>query len=425
MHSRRRSLVFLVSLLGIWFAMTSFAFAGTVTLKFWHGFNAHEITKLQELVDKEFTPSHPNIKIDTLAPVSPEKILSSIAGGNPPDVAILWDSAPIASWAYNGALTPLDDFIKKSKTDMNAFVPAGIQLTKINNHQWAMPFVLYNQAFYWNKDLFKAAGLNPEKPPQTIGELTNYIEKLTVKKGQVIQQIGFIPQTDLVNMSYFFGGSLYDAAANKITADHPQNVKALEWEVGLIKKYGVQAIQNFASGFGKGGAGDNPFYLGKLAMALDGVWQLAFIPKYAPKLNFGVASFPYLDGHPELKGTNVVGTNPIIIPKGAKHPKEAWEFVEWLSTSKAVAKEFSAFIANIPHLKGLGDTFTKDPQVRLFVDLSENPNARVVPPIPVIEMYVNDFYAAADKAYNLQSSPGDVLKEVTAKIQAELNKVRW
>lgn len=399
--------------------------AAPVTLKFWHGFNAHEITKLQELIDREYLPAHPGVKIETLAPVSPEKILSSIAGGNPPDVAILWDSSPIASWAYNGALTPLDSFVESSNTDMSVFVQAGLELTNINGKQWALPFALYNQAFYWNKDLFEAAGLDPARAPETIDEMDLYVDKMTIRQGQMIEQIGFVPQTDMIQMAYFFGGSLYDPANNKITANHPQNVKALEWEVGLIEKYGVQMIQNFVAGFGKGGAGDNPFYLGKLGMALDGVWQLAFIPKYAPELNFGVASFPHPTGREDLRGTNLVGANPVIIPKGAKHAQEAWEFAQWLTTSEAVANEFCAFIANLPHLKGLGDSFTDDPNVRLFIDLAEHANATVIPPIPVVEMYTNEFGSAAEKAHNLQGTPQELLDEVTVKMQKELDRAKW
>ena len=399
--------------------------AAPITLKFWHGFNAHEITKLQELIDREFLPAHPEIGVDTLAPVSPEKILSSIAGGNPPDVAILWDSSPIASWAYNGALTPLDSYIEASNLDMDVFIQAGVDVTRIKGRQWAMPFVLYNQGFFWNKDLFEAAGLDPSAPPETIDTMDQYIEKLTLRKGQIIEQIGFIPQTDLLYMSYLFGGSLYDWSSNKITANHPDNVKALEWEVGLVEKYGVQMIQNFVAGLGQGGAGDNPFYLGKLGMTLDGVWQLAFMPKYAPDLNFGVAPFPYPIGRQDLKDTNLVGTNPVIIPAGAKHPKEAWEFIQWLTTSEAVATEFSGYVANLPHIKGLKNTFSSDPDVRLFVEMAEHANARVIPPIPVIEMYVNEFTAAADKAYNLQGTPKELLDAVTSKMQKELDKIKW
>ncbi len=68
-------------------------------------------------------------------------------------------------------------------------------------------------------------------------------------------------------------------------------------------------------------------------MTLDGEWRTAFIMRGKhPDLNYGTAPFPAADDHPELLGSSRVGGTIVGIPKGAKHPDQAWLLVKFLAT---------------------------------------------------------------------------------------------
>ncbi len=396
--------------------------AKEVTLEFWHGFNAHEVESLDKMIEQYWTPSHPNIKIHSKGETGPDAILTAMSGGTPPDVSILWDPNSVTLWARQGAIMDLTPYSEKSKLDMGQFVPAAVAWTQYKGRYYALPFVDFNYGFYWNKALFREAGLDPERPPANIAELQEYARKLTKKDDAgKIMQIGWLANgaDQVIELALAFGGKFYDAEAGKITANDPKIVEALAWDVGLAKEFGLTEVANFASGF-TGEEGNNPFFLGKAAMTIDGCWQVEFIKRYAPNLEYGVAAVPAAS--PAYAKSNNVMTNPIVIPKGTKNPQEAWEFAMWLATDPNVAKEFAKLVANIPQLKSVLASYSTDPNVQVFVDLSNSPNARAWAPLPVTSFYYDELSNAVSSVFAGQAEPQAALDTATQNAQAELDK---
>ena len=70
--------------------------------------------------------------------------------------------------------TPVQDFIDKEKYDVSDLEPNVLAYYTVDGKQWSMPFNTSNPMLYYNKDMFKAAGLDPEKPPRTFAELADY-----------------------------------------------------------------------------------------------------------------------------------------------------------------------------------------------------------------------------------------------------------
>jgi multiple sugar transport system substrate-binding protein len=146
------------------------ASAEVVTITMWHGFNAHEVDFLKAIVDKYWTPTHPNIKVVTEGNKDNNMILTAMSGGDSPDLVMSGSSEAITLWASQGAILDLTPAIEPVKAQLESEqVAAGLQWVMFNGKYYGLPFVNYNWGLYYNKDLFTAAGLDPNTPPQDPG----------------------------------------------------------------------------------------------------------------------------------------------------------------------------------------------------------------------------------------------------------------
>ncbi len=88
-----------------------------------------------------------------------------------------------------------------------------------------------------NKNHFREAGLNPDRPPQTLDEIATFAEKLTKKDSAAgYSRLGYLHE-GLNQWIPVFGGRLMDASGKKVMADDPNNVRALEWLLSWQRKY--------------------------------------------------------------------------------------------------------------------------------------------------------------------------------------------
>lgn len=405
--------------------------AAKTTITFWYSWTGHEAQALESLI-VEFNKTHDDIQVKGISQGGwsnhHQKLLTAISGGTAPDVANL-GSDYLPEWAHNGAIVPLDGYIKESKFDLSDFYQVSLQMGRQEGKIYGLTLNQDTYALLWNKDLFKRAGLDPNKPPKTIEELDAMAEKLTLKaKNGKIEQIGFLPDFPWGHFDLYgpaFGGSFYDAKTGKITANDPAIIRALEWEQSYYKKYNFQSISTFKSGLGQYATPGYAFYAGKVAMVVEGEWQSAFIPRFAPKLDWGAAPFPSPKDVPEAYGATTTVGSLLIIPKGSKHQKEAWEFIEWMEQPKNAGK-FSSAISNVPPFKSLGDDpeFTSDANFRVFMKLLGSPNARHWPQISVANMYTTELGSAEEAAILGKKPAKAVLDEVTKKVQEALDKAK-
>jgi len=398
--------------------------AEALTLKFWNGFNAHEVDALNEMISEFWDPSHADIKIDATGEQSPEAVLTAISGGEPPDVAVLWDAAPVTLWAEQGAIMDLTPHIEADGLDMEGtFIEAGLAWVQYKGNYVGLPFVNFNYGFYWNKDLFEAAGLDPDKAPEKISELEDYAHQLTtVDDSGAITQLGWMPVNGSfsVDLVLNFGGKFYDPDTGNPTANDSKNIDAFDWDLGLAKGFELDKVTNFTSGFAD--EGNNPFFLGKLAMSIEGCWNVAFTKEYAPDLNYGIAPVPASD--PAYYKSNGVGTNPIIIPNNVDNAEAAWAFGKFLSTNVDVSQNFSDLVANIPQLKSAVEGFSEDANTQFFAELSSSPNAAAWYPIPVAAQYDDELGAAVDKMYTGMAAPKEALDVAQKNLEAALANLK-
>lgn len=359
--------------------------------------------QIQELFDKYGALA--GVKVEVTAPIEDDKVLPALTGSNPPDVLVLSGGDAAKSFYKEGLVDELSGAIEDGNIDMEDMFEAPLSQCRQGDLIVCLPWGTDAYALFWNKDLFEAAGLDPEKPPATMEELVEMADQLTITNPDgSIKQFGFIPDFDWSHTDLYvrnFGGFWYSDDGSALTANSQAMIDALTWQQQFYTKYGVDNIQAFRSGFGEYGSPDAPFYAGKVAMMVEGEWQVGpnFIPKLKPELNYGVTAFPPPADHPERAGTIVNQGTVVVIPSGAVDKEASANLLAWMMSPEIVAEEF-CFNANLPTSKKaaedpcfveLGDKF------QVFVDLMASPNAYAMITTP-ISFELNDALAGAEEA---------------------------
>lgn len=404
-------------------------------------FNAQELEKAK--ADSSYAP----IEVEKVTVSNVEqKLLIAIAGGNPPDLAGNY-SFYVAAYADNGALTDLGPMLERSGFDRSRYIEHYMRLGEYRGKTWALPIVPASNALLTNKRLFAEAGLDPDKPPTTIEELDTDAARLTqwevtLPSGEKVVRSGYLPdvpdsQKRLIQAGflpgepgwwsygwgYYFGGSLLESAGT-ISVAEAANVRAFDWMVSYSKNLGVGVTKRFRSGFGNFSSPQNAFLSGKVAMVLQGVWMHNFIEKYAPGLQWAAAPFPYPSARPELANTTSADADVLVIPKDSAHPKEAFQFMTYLTTQAALEKLCLGQQKFTP-LEAVSDDFWQahpNPYIRLFRELGLSKNAFSIPQTGVWNEYKRELDNAVDLMQNLSEPPAVALANVQTKMQAALNR---
>lgn len=410
------------------FLLISGAIAKKVTVTYWDKHTGFEGEIIRTLAN-DFNESQDKIyvKVVTISDID-VKILAAIAGGNPPD--LFHADAMSSPYVMRGAIIPLTDYAKEAGIKEELYAPIAWKMMCLKGDLWVIPVDIYPFFLHYNKGMFEEAGLDPGKPPVTIEELGLYNEKLTKWDAEHhIIQMGFDPRWPgwtKETWGWWFGGKLYDPEDKKITANDPGNIRAYKWIASIAKRYGVENLQGFASGFGDFSTPTNPFLAGKIAMVLQGPWMANFIEHFAPKMKWGAAPFPYGQGGGPY--TSKVEADVLAIPAGAKHPDEAFEFIKFSQTREAMEKFNLAGVWFPPLKVSLNDpNFMKkypDPYTEFPSKLMMSANAHYLPNIPVISFYLKEMEVAHDEIMLGTITPREALEKVTLKVQRELDKYK-
>ncbi|WP_332693511.1 ABC transporter substrate-binding protein [Halalkalibacter lacteus] len=385
---------------------------------FWHnwetGPSGESLKKSVEL----FNETHPHIEVEAVY-VAPDggdavgsKLLTAVAGGNPPDVFF---TSRYGIAEYMDAVTPLNEFAERDGISQDLFYDWAWGEATYEDTLLGLPYDGTARALFYNKEHFRAAGLDPDNPPTTIEELEEAARKLTIKEGNRYEQIGFIPwfgEGWLYSWGWAFGGEFIDENGT-ITANAPKIVEALEWETDFATEYGIETLNSFVSSAGTNAT--NPFITGQLSMMVNGNWMLGQIDEYAPDLDYGISYIPTPTGD---GFTTYLGGRALIMPKGVKNQEEAWEFIKFMCTTeeaqslKKIAGDFSA-IADV-NQKIYGD----DPKQEIFLEVMPNGHHR--PVILAGNMMWDELAKAPELVMNNRGSAQEVLDEITKKINREI-----
>ncbi|MDQ0577217.1 ABC transporter substrate-binding protein [Agromyces albus] len=325
---------------------------------------------MQQLADA-FNESHDTQVEVTLVPAADyvQKFGTAAAGGDAPDVASI-DLVYVPYFASVGALTDISDQWNDLpyKDDMS---PGHVAQGEYDGGVYSVPFTADVSAMFYNKDLFAAAGLDPETPPATMAEVQAAAEAISAT-GDGNYGFAFSGACGGCNIFtitpyvWASGGNVLSDDGTEAQLDSPDVTAAMQmyrdmWDAGAMPEL-VQSDSgsNAGDAFKQGKVGIfnwGTFYIGSLEDEADGA-----------KFDWGLAPIP---GAEAGEIGSFAGGDNLTIPAGAENPEGAWEFLEWATGDEAqgVIADNGVMPTRIDLLETL--YISKDPRFQVFADALE------------------------------------------------------
>ena len=316
-----------------------------VTIQLWHHWSTSRHPLLQARV-QAFMAENPDIEVvETLQPQDGivEKLLTAIAGGGAPDVAML-HRRNLQAFAAEGALVPLDAYIADTGVEESYWYPGEYSSNIYEGQIYGLPITEGLTFINYNLPLWEAAGFDPENFPQTWDEFLAAATQLTTMadNGQV-DIAGYTVGDNLgrtfLNWLITNGqSSIYSEDTTTAQVNTPAAVETIAFLKRLTDEAlgGYQNVQAFTAA--SSGLDQPPFVMEKSAMEGGQAWQFLVINETNPDLQYKLAPFP---GGPS--GDGPVATNQAswsyVIPQGTENPDAAWRLVEYLTVGDG-AKQF-------------------------------------------------------------------------------------
>lgn len=248
------------------------------------------------------------------------------SGSGAPDV-IRSEVAWTPEFADLGYLAPLDG--TPALKDEKDFVPQAAASTEYDGKTYAVPQVIDSLGIFYNKKLFKDAGV---EVPTTIAELKTVSKAVKDKTGKTGMYLRGDDAYWFLSFLYGEGGDLVDAEGKTVTVDSPAGVKAMKVvkdlvDSGAAKTDATDGWENMQAAF-KGG---------DVAMMINGPWAVADTyagPQFKDKTNLGVAPVPAGSaGQGAPQGGHNLG-----VYAGSKNLDASYAFVEYMSSAESQAR---------------------------------------------------------------------------------------
>lgn len=344
---------------------------------FWHAMSGDLETVLKEIVG-QFNESHPSIEVKPIFQGTYEEALTkfnAVAGTEDAPAIMQTFEVGTKYMIDSGKVQPVQKFIDEENYDTSQWEKNIVNYYTVDGKIYSMPFNSSTPVLIYNKDAFKEAGLDPEKPPMTYSELKEAARKLTKKQGGQTTQYGF----SILNYGWFFEemlavqGGLYVNKENGREGNATEAVFNSEEGVRVFNL--VRGMYNEGTFYNVGQNWDDmraAFQSKKIAMYLDSSAGVKTIIDNAP-FEVGVSYLPVPDGI-ERQGV-IIGGASLWMTKdiSEKQQKAAWEFMKYLSTPEVQAKwhvETGYFAINPAAYNEaiVKEEWKKYPQLKVTVD---------------------------------------------------------
>jgi ABC-type glycerol-3-phosphate transport system substrate-binding protein len=317
-----------------------------VTIVFWHAMGGPLGKVMTDLIDR-YNNSQQDYYIkavsmgsyDTLA----KKVLASLVAKEAPDISQNYETLT-KKFIKHDKIVCLDALLASESEDIKAdIIPVLLRNNTFDGKLYSFPFNKSVPVLYYNKDMFREAGLDPEQPPGTLDELAEYAEKITRHyKSQSDADRGVYGYGcsksnvwNYLNRVLQFGGQIVSEDGKKSFFDQQPGINALLALQTMLFKEVAREGQGFDH--------QNDFIAGKCAIIESSIVSKVFMEN-SIDFDFAVAPLP----RQVEKGVILSGSNINIFDNG--DPKKiagAWDFIKWF-TSTEIGAEWSIRTTYMP-----------------------------------------------------------------------------
>ena len=307
-------------------------------IQWWHAMGGQLGEWVNDLA-KGFNASQKAYKVvPTYKGNYPENLTAGIAAfraGNQPDILQVFEVGTATMMASKGAIVPVGKVMKDSGLpfDPKAYIPAVVgYYTAPNGQMLSLPFNSSTTVFYYNKDAFKAAGLDPEKPPVTWAEVALAAAKLKASGHKCPFTTSWVSWTQLESFSAWHNvlfateNNGFGGLGARLAFNGPLQVRHIQ-DLENMAKQGLFVYK------GRNNTPDATFPSGECAMITASAGLLGAIKRDA-KFAYGVATLPYYQDVPGAPQNTVIGGASLWVMAGkpADHYKGVASFFKYLSS---------------------------------------------------------------------------------------------
>lgn len=220
-------------------------------------------------------------------------------------------------------------------------------------------------ALYYNKAMFREAGLDPERPPQTWDELVEMADRLTVRNdagdpvraGLSLRKSGFKAGTaeKWLTFLYSAGGTPFSEDGTEARFNSPAGRAALDLYKSILFDRRIDSVEleGDMQGFGQGNA----------AMFIREPFVMGWLGSNYPDLEFGVAPIPRRD-----TSISAAGTYLFAVSADSPHPEEAWAFAEFLLSDEGYTRYTEAAgVLPVTETVASRPRYAEDPGMQVFL----------------------------------------------------------
>jgi multiple sugar transport system substrate-binding protein len=329
-----------------------------------------------------------------------QQLGQGFASNNPPDVFYV-DAARFATYASAGSLEPYGD----SFPGKDDFYPALQQAFTYDGKLYCVPKDFSTLGLQINTTAWAKAGLTDADIPTTWQQLAAVAKKLTTSK-----QVGLALGDTRDRIGAFMvqaGGWVTNKDATKVTADSPENLKALNYVKSLLADGSAKYPKQLDSGWSGEAFGKQ-----KAAMTIEGNWIAGAMKNDYPDVKYKTVPLP--TGPTGKKGT-LAFTQCWGIAAKSKHKAAAIDFVKAM-TAKDAELSFAKALGVMPSRQSAEAEYVAQfPQDKAFIDGAAYAQAPVN--IPKIDQVLTDFDTA------LQGLPNADPKQILARLQKNAQAV--
>lgn len=312
-----------------------------IEITFWHAMGGVNGEATQQMID-DFNASQDEIVVtgeyqgtydDTIT-----KLKAAMQSGEGlPDVCQMYDVGT-KFMSDSGKVVPVADMFETTGFDPSSVMEVITGYYTVDGKQYAMPFNVSTPMLYYNKDVFEAAGLDPEVPPTTFDEVLEYAQKIVesgaapVGYSQAIY--GWFFEQQLAGMGAYYGNNENGRSAPITAVDFDQNGAGLKifetwkklYDSGYFMDYGTTTADT-----------QTAFFAGQVGMIIESTAILKNATESSP-FEIGTGYLPKVEVN-ENSGVIIGGASLWMMDtEDEEKEKAAWKFIEYCTTPEAQAK---------------------------------------------------------------------------------------